>query len=120
MFGGEVIRHTIQFAAFCNQVLGSEAKVLIPKYVPPRLINIASVDYSRVDDTQKIHEIISTDDPCKVLTRKRACFCRHCLDFRFEDCQNEDASPVVPETIRQGNAGTQNSMMQLLLGSTKP
>jgi hypothetical protein len=117
MFGGEVIRTAIQFANFCNREvdgcfqegridsLGFEYLGLTTKYVPASLISVPLIEFSKIDDIQQLHEVITTDNPCKLLVRKRACFCRHCLDFNFEECDNEDASPVEERTIRQvGNA----------------
>jgi hypothetical protein len=75
--------------------LGFEYVGLTTLYVPSNQVTVPDVHYDeRVKGTRDYHELITTDSPTMLLARKRACFCASCLDSKYKDCTNEDASPV--------------------------
>jgi hypothetical protein len=82
--------------------LGFEYIGLTTLYVPSDQVTVPDVEYDTlVKGTRDYHEVITTDSPTLLLARKRACFCASCLDSKYEDCTNEDASPVEEHRLKR-------------------
>lgn len=55
--------------------------------------------FETIKGIRKLHSVVTTPEQCKVLVRKRSCYCGECLFDNFDDCQNKELVDGLQEII---------------------
>ena len=85
----------------------------VPSQGPDAILrNREGRKFETVKGIRKLHSVVTTPEQCKVLVRKRSCYCGECLFNNFNDCQNKELVDGLQEIMLQREASAATTRAQ--------